>query len=192
MKECFQKRTTPKNGIHYLLHISKRRRVAIIVSNDGSIHVNAPPDLSTDKIDQLIDLKNTWIIRRLSKIQNQILLPVLLPGEQYKHAERLRKRAADYLQSYNGQLPKRVFIRCCRSRWGSCSSLGNISLNCYLDLLPQSLFEYVICHELTHLAHMNHSGKFWAELADKVPEPKIRRKELSVYSIPNFESNRQH
>lgn len=192
MTEYFQNRTTPINEIGYFLHISNRKRVAIFVSNDGLIHVYAPPSLSLKKIDQLIDAKNHWIIRRLSKVQNQISLPELLPGEQKEHTKRLRKRAADYLESYNGKLPNRVFIRNCRSRWGSCSSLGNISLNCYLDLLPQSLFEYVICHELTHLTHMNHSGEFWAALAEKIPEPKIRRKELAVYSIPIVKTKVRH
>lgn len=55
----------------------------------------------------------------------------------------------------------RVSIRRQRSRWGSCSARGTISLNCCLLFQRPEVVDYLIIHELTHVAHMNHSARFW-------------------------------
>jgi predicted metal-dependent hydrolase len=56
-----------------------------------------------------------------------------------------------------------------KSRWGSCSNNGTISLNWRLILLPYELGSYILCHELAHLKHMNHSAAFWDFLESLVP-----------------------
>jgi len=60
---------------------------------------------------------------------------------------------------------QKLTIRLQKSRWGSCSCVGNISLNAKLLLLPPHLCRYVMLHELAHLKHLNHSSKFWATVA---------------------------
>ena len=60
-------------------------------------------------------------------------------------------------------------VRLQRTRWGSCSARGGISLNARLLFLPQELANYVLAHELAHTAHLNHSEKYWRFLESLIP-----------------------
>jgi predicted metal-dependent hydrolase len=68
-----------------------------------------------------------------------------------------------------------VSIRNQRSRWGSCSPRGHISLNWRLIQLPLYVSDYVLLHELVHLRHLNHSVRFWRELDRLCPWHKDAR-----------------
>ena len=63
----------------------------------------------------------------------------------------------------------RVSVRDQRSRWGSCTASGSISLNWRLILAPESVRDYIIFHELMHLREMNHSPRFWAWVDEAYP-----------------------
>jgi predicted metal-dependent hydrolase len=67
----------------------------------------------------------------------------------------------------------RVSIRCQRTRWGSCSTRGTVSLNCSLLFLTLEVVRYLFIHELAHTKHMNHSANFW-RLVERI-EPDYRR-----------------
>jgi predicted metal-dependent hydrolase len=69
-----------------------------------------------------------------------------------------------------------------QSRWGSCSSIGDIRLNWRLLQAPPHIINYVICHELAHLKEMNHSAKFWAVVSVLYPDYKHAEKELKLIS----------
>lgn len=71
--------------------------------------------------------------------------------------------------------PARVRISSARTRWGSCSSKGTISLAWRLILAPPEIIEYVIIHELVHLKVPNHSSKFWDAVQAYLPDYKTRR-----------------
>lgn len=58
----------------------------------------------------------------------------------------------------------RVVYKDVSSRWGSCSSLKNLNFSVWLLLAPSHLVDYVLCHELAHLAELNHSPHFWKEV----------------------------
>jgi hypothetical protein len=68
---------------------------------------------------------------------------------------------------------ERVVIRCQRTRWGSCSTRGTVSLNCSLVFLRPEVVRYLFMHELAHTKHMNHSAGFW-RLVETL-EPDYRR-----------------
>ncbi len=80
-----------------------------------------------------------------------------------------------------GVQPSRVRMRKMTSRWGSCSSRGNINLNRSLCYLPPHLAEYVVCHELVHLSVFNHSRAFKEMLGQYMPDWKAREKELKEF-----------
>jgi predicted metal-dependent hydrolase len=69
-----------------------------------------------------------------------------------------------------GLQPKRIAIRLQKTRWGSCSASGTISLNAAVLLRPAAEMRYVIIHELCHLKHMNHSQRYWQLVESFVPD----------------------
>jgi predicted metal-dependent hydrolase len=75
-----------------------------------------------------------------------------------------------------------LILSSARTRWGSCNSRKEVRLNWRLLQAPPHLINYVICHELAHLKQMNHSAKFWAEVASIYPDYKSAEKELKAWS----------
>lgn len=96
-----------------------------------------------------------------------------------------RSQARDYVERKIresapriGRRPRRIQIRGQKSRWGSCSSRGTISINWRLMQIPSRFVDYVIAHELCHLVHPDHSPRFWREVARLEPEYTTIRSEL--------------
>ena len=75
---------------------------------------------------------------------------------------------------------EKVFVKAQKTRWGSCSSKGNINLNCLLVDVPSYVRKYVIVHELAHRKEMNHSERFWRVVAEEIPEYQKAAKWLKV------------
>ena len=86
--------------------------------------------------------------------------------------ERLAPRLLHLANELNCSV-SRVSIRCQRTRWGSCSTRGTVSLNCSLVFLKMDVVRYLFVHELAHTRHMNHSANFW-RLVERM-EPDYRR-----------------
>lgn len=74
--------------------------------------------------------------------------------------------------------PAKLTIRSQKTRWGSCSSFGTISLNWRLMLLPAALVDYVLAHELCHLRYLDHSPSFWRLVSMLVPDYAERQARL--------------
>lgn len=102
-----------------------------------------------------------------------------------RHRETARELVLKKIPEFNahyGFKVGRVAIRDQKSRWGSCSSKGNLNFNYRIALLPSYLADYVIVHELCHLGEFNHKEKFWALVARTIPDYKKYRDELRVIS----------
>ena len=74
---------------------------------------------------------------------------------------------------------ERVQVRCQRTRWGSCSASGTISLNVCLLFLEPAIVRYLFLHELCHTRHMNHSARFWALVESHEPDYRRLDRELT-------------
>lgn len=91
---------------------------------------------------------------------------------------RARERALDAIARHAaalGRTPGRLRLADPRGRWGSCSAAGDIMLSWRLVLAPPEVLDYVAAHEVAHLAQMNHSPRFWAQVARLMPDYAPRR-----------------
>lgn len=68
-----------------------------------------------------------------------------------------------------GRQVRRITLRDTRSRWGSCTSEGNLMFSWRLILAPPEVLDYVAAHEVAHLVHMDHSRAFWAQVERLFP-----------------------
>ena len=91
--------------------------------------------------------------------------------------EILQKRTA-YHANNMGLRFKKITIRDTSSRWGSCSSAGNLNFSCRLIMAPPEIADYVVVHELAHLQHQNHSKQFWQLVGRYCPDYLQKRKWL--------------
>jgi len=97
----------------------------------------------------------------------------------YKHAahDYLGERLRALSQAARLAAPVLV-ISSAMGRWGSCNTRREVRLAWRLMKAPADLVDYVICHELAHLRHMNHSSAFWAEVERQCPDYRQRRARL--------------
>lgn len=77
----------------------------------------------------------------------------------------------------------KVLIKDLKSRWGSCTPNGHITISLALFLVPYPLFEYVCAHEVAHLTHLHHGPSFWKHLQNEMPDARQRRKHLHHFHI---------
>jgi predicted metal-dependent hydrolase len=98
-------------------------------------------------------------------------------------AREMIKAKLEQLNSHYQLNYKQVKIKNQKSRWGSCSRRGNLNFNYKVCKLPAPLADYIIAHELCHLAEFNHSEKFWRLVAQTIPDWRARRKALNRFSV---------
>lgn len=98
--------------------------------------------------------------------------------------EYARMRLGEKVQYYGAQMQvqvNRIAIKEQKTRWGSCSSKGNLNFNWKLILMPERIQDYVVVHELAHRREMNHSATFWHIVGEVLPDYKERREWLRAH-----------
>ena len=121
----------------------------------------------------------------LSDIFIQYLITLDLEYSARRRAREVLVPRILQMAAKRGLKPRAVKITGAQTRWGSCTSRGNINLSFYNITLPRRLSDYILQHELTHLIEMNHGPRFWAGLEKVMPDARQRRKELRQYA-PSF------
>lgn len=161
-------------GEPYELIRSDRRTLAIQI-RDGRVIVRAPRRLSRREIDRFVASREAWIRAHLEASRRRMDAEVqpFAPEELRRLAEAARVDIPRRVQRFAplvGVSVGRITIRCQRTRWGSCSARGNLNFNCLLMLCPEAVRDYVVVHELCHRRELNHSPRFWSEVARVMPD----------------------
>ncbi len=170
--------------INYELKQSTRSKgVRISINHVGEVTLTISPKSSEAQGIKFLEKKAEWIIKTINKTQgNKDKIYLKASIKDYKKLkEETRKLVTERVEHFNKFYKfkyKRISIRNQKSRWGSCSSKGNLNFNYRLIHLPLELLDYVVVHELCHLKEMNHSRKFWDLVGKGMPDFKLRLKRL--------------
>jgi len=155
-----------------------RKTISIQIKADG-VYVRAPLRMSDVEIECFLDSKIDWIRKHLRIVAEQKAGAKNLQPYSYEEMQNLVAKALQvipekvkYYASIIGVNYGNITIRNQRTRWGSCSSKGNLNFNCLLMLLPDDIIDSVIVHELCHRKHMNHSPHFYTEIEKVFPDYK--------------------
>ncbi len=159
---------------------SSRKTLALEVRSDLSVIVRAPLAVSEREIQKFIEERKEWLDKHMCIMSKRMQEEAQsLPAFTETELRELAQKAlavipcrASRLAAAIGVDYKRITIRNQLTRWGSCSSLGNLNFNCLLMLCPDEVIDYVIIHELCHRRHMNHSADFWREVEKYCPSYK--------------------
>lgn len=155
--------TGPAGEVRYLgrvLAIEVRPSLFCDVRRRGDrLHVHAP--LSAD----VAVLVREWLVARAAR---------LLAWRIARMARRL------------GHAPVRFALSDAQTQWGSCTRRGHVRLNWRLVQAPLALVDYVAAHELAHLVHLDHSPRFWEQVAVLCPDALARRAALRGMSAALF------
>lgn len=165
---------------------SKRKTISIQINPDLSLTVKAPIGASQKDIEKVLKEQEGWIQKHIEQIKEYEAKmkesnegsnenSYFTPDEIRQLADQAMKYLPERVSHFSkimGVSCGRLTIRNQRTRWGSCSSKGNLNFNCLLMLMPAAVIDYVVVHELCHLKEMNHSKAFWAEVEKVLPNYK--------------------
>lgn len=171
-------------SIRYMLKKRKhQRQINFIAHQDGTLIVTAPKMCSVAYVEKTLSRHAQWIKKQIGSRQKNITIdPQVIIYAKKAVRPIVHAKLMQFNEYYNFTY-HRVSIRNQKSRWGSCSSEGNLNFNCKLLCLPSELQDYVIVHELCHLKEMNHSKDFWYLVSHTIPQYKEVRKKLKSISI---------
>lgn len=169
----------------YQILYSKRKTLALQVKKDGQVVVRSPFGVSKRQIERFVSEHEVWMEKQLETVKlRQEQKRTFSAEEETEYRKKAREVLGKKTEWWAERMDVeygRITIRGQATRWGSCSSLGNLNYNWKLILLPEQLQDYVIVHELAHRREMNHSPRFWAIVEQYLPDHKERRKQLRTY-----------
>ena len=147
---------------HSYIHIKSNKDVIV-----------KTPYKSKKFVEDFLEDKKDWIQKQLDKIDNFIIV-----DEKQLYTKEYIEKRVFYFSNLMQLRFTNLKFRKMKSRWGSCSSKKEITLNSELSRVEKHLIDYVIVHELAHLQYMNHSREFHEFVDTFLPNSKNFRKEL--------------
>ena len=164
---------------------SRARNLNITVRPFKGVRVAVPKGLAFKKAEQIARSKASWIRKhqkKMCKLEGEYETTPEVHIDREKARQTLESRLEE-IAAKHGYRYNRLTIRNQKTRWGSCSSKNNISLNMKLTLLPDELRDYIILHELVHTKVKNHQAEFWKEMLRVEPDTRKLDQQMKQHSI---------
>ena len=161
---------------------SSRRALSLQVTREGQVVVRCPLSTTKEQIQAFVDEHRQWIGENLEQVKRRLASrPVMTPEQVWKAKSLARMTLSAkvrYWAAKMGVTYGTISIRQQATRWGSCSSRGNLNFNWRLIFAPEEVIDYIVVHELAHRKEMNHSRAFYNVVASVLPDYKVREKWL--------------
>lgn len=166
----------------------KAKNLRLIINSDGCLTVSKPWFLSQRVTEKFIVKKTNWILEKIATLKEINKNKPFLNGrdDYLAHKNQARELVFKKIQEFNSLYQykySKISIKNQKTRWGSCSSQGNLNFNYKIIFLPELIINYIIVHELCHLKEMNHSVKFWSLVTKTIPDYRIISKNLRRQGI---------
>lgn len=165
----------------YEIVYSDRKSISLCVK-DGKLIVRSPRGVPKSVIAGIVRDRSEWINNAIlkQKEKNKKFDSLTSDDERIlrKNARKVLTAKTEYYAKIMGLNYGRITITGAKTRFGSCSSKGNISYSYRLMMYPDEAIDYVVVHELAHLREMNHSKKFYAIIESVLPDYRQRQKML--------------
>lgn len=166
---------------------TKAKHLNITIKPFKGVRVAVPRGVPFKVAEQITRAKSKWLNHHLSRIKKLEKLYKAASTDEAaidrKEASKVLVQRLEEIAAIHGYSYNRVSIRNQKTRWGSCSSNNNISLNVKLTLLPDALRDFILLHELVHTKVKNHGKGFWAEIMKAEPKARELAKQVSQRSI---------
>lgn len=162
--------------IKYHIVYGKVKNVYIQIKN-GEVIVKAPRFITKKYIDEIVEQKRNWILKKLEESKNETKEREYTKTDIENLKNKLEYIFPELIKQTN-LVPNKIRIRNIKYAWGSYSSNKNITINLKLVDKSEEEIKYVVLHELCHLKYMNHSDKFWNLVEKYMPNYKEIRKQL--------------
>ena len=167
----------------YKVEYWKKRKIQLCVK-DGELKIYAPRGTSAETLASVVENHKRWIKNHLEYAKRKDAIEGGLTEEKIKELKKDARRyiipRLEYYSKIMGLKYGRVSITSATTRFGSCSSKGNLSFSYRLMLYPHDLVDYVVVHELAHLSEMNHSERFYKIIESVLPDYADRMKRLKL------------
>ena len=140
----------------YTVIRSRRKTIALQVDRDGQVIVRAPYRMSRAQIDAFVEKHRSWVEKKQKELtrlrENRRVITEQERAEGIAAAKRYIPQRVAYYAARMGVSYGRITIREQKTRWGSCSSKGNLNFNWKLMLMPEEVLDYVVVHlSLIHI-----------------------------------------
>lgn len=172
---------------------SNRKTFSLEVKRDGSVILRAPIFASNRQIEEFYNKNKAWLEKHIIENEKRMKESGSCPAFTEDEIKALKARAKQYIPQrveywaeIIGVKYNSVSIRAQKTRWGSCSSKGNLNFNCLLMLTDTEAVDYVIIHELCHIKELNHSKRFWSLVETYMPNYKEVQKRIKSIDLQIF------